>query len=68
LAGRGAYLCADASCWDVALAKGAVARALAVSPGALREVLATGPDVTAKTNETTKTTMTTTGGDKRGEE
>jgi hypothetical protein len=27
-AGRGAYLCADPACWDLALTKGALARAL----------------------------------------
>jgi predicted RNA-binding protein YlxR (DUF448 family) len=68
-AGRGAYLCADRACWEAALAKGSVARALAVSAGPeLRAVLEAGPaGATMTTNETT-TTMLTTGGDERGEE
>jgi predicted RNA-binding protein YlxR (DUF448 family) len=67
-AGRGAYLCADRACWEAALAKGSVARALAVSAGPeLRAVLEAGSaGATMTTNETT--TMTMTGGDERGEE
>jgi predicted RNA-binding protein YlxR (DUF448 family) len=43
LAGRGAYLCADGSCWHVALAKGALQRALATPlPAELRATLENG--------------------------
>jgi predicted RNA-binding protein YlxR (DUF448 family) len=44
--GRGAYLCADGSCWQVALKKSALERALGTPlPPALRERLAQGPSV-----------------------
>ena len=43
LAGRGAYLCADGSCWRVALEKGTVQRALhAPLPDELKQQLAAG--------------------------
>ncbi|MEO8230159.1 MAG: YlxR family protein [Chloroflexota bacterium] len=58
--GRGAYLCADGSCWGRALEKGSLSRALGVAlPDGLREELAQ----RAKTM-----TMTNEGGDQRGEE
>jgi predicted RNA-binding protein YlxR (DUF448 family) len=38
--GRGAYLCADASCWHLALKKGSIERALGVPlPSDIRERL-----------------------------
>lgn len=41
--GRGAYLCADGTCWAVALKKKAIERALtAPLPAGLREQLASG--------------------------
>jgi predicted RNA-binding protein YlxR (DUF448 family) len=42
--GRGAYLCADASCWQAALKKKSIERALGgvVLPADVRETLATG--------------------------
>jgi predicted RNA-binding protein YlxR (DUF448 family) len=41
--GRGAYLCADGSCWSVALKKKAIERALSVPlPAELREQLERG--------------------------
>ncbi|MCJ7711017.1 MAG: YlxR family protein [Chloroflexi bacterium] len=48
--GRGAYLCRDASCWDVAGRKRAIEHALktAVPPG-LAAFLAAGPDAPAAT-------------------
>jgi predicted RNA-binding protein YlxR (DUF448 family) len=43
LAGRGAYLCADGSCWSIALKKSALERALDVQlPADLRSVLESG--------------------------
>jgi predicted RNA-binding protein YlxR (DUF448 family) len=40
--GRGAYLCADASCWHLALKKGSIERALGVPlPADIRQRLAT---------------------------
>ena len=40
LAGRGAYLCADGSCWHQALAKGALQRALSTPlPAELKATL-----------------------------
>lgn len=40
--GRGAYLCADASCWQIALKKQSIERALGTSlPADIRERLAT---------------------------
>jgi predicted RNA-binding protein YlxR (DUF448 family) len=42
--GRGAYLCADGSCWQQALKKSSIDRALGVSlPSNVREQLANGP-------------------------
>jgi predicted RNA-binding protein YlxR (DUF448 family) len=39
-AGRGAYLCRDAACWNTALDRGALGRALEVPlPAELREAL-----------------------------
>jgi uncharacterized protein len=41
--GRGAYICADASCWQAALKRNAIERALGVTlPADVRETLATG--------------------------
>jgi predicted RNA-binding protein YlxR (DUF448 family) len=60
MAGRGAYLCADGSCWGRALDKGALSRALGVPlPAALREELA---------GRAATMTTTTEGGTQRGEE
>ena len=43
LAGRGAYLCADGSCWETALKRRSIERALSVPlPAALRERLESG--------------------------
>ena len=43
LAGRGAYLCADGSCWALALKRSALERALdAPLPAALRDQLQQG--------------------------
>lgn len=43
LAGRGAYLCADGSCWSIALKKSALERALDVQlPADLRSRLESG--------------------------
>ena len=43
LAGRGAYLCADGSCWAMALKKSALERALDVQlPADLRRLLESG--------------------------
>jgi predicted RNA-binding protein YlxR (DUF448 family) len=43
MAGRGAYLCADGSCWAIALKKSALERALdAPLPAALRDQLQLG--------------------------
>ena len=45
-AGRGAYLCADGTCWPQALKKSAVERALSVTlPAEIRGRLETGPAV-----------------------
>ena len=42
--GRGAYLCADGNCWQTALKKSSIERALGVSlPPAVRDQLAAGP-------------------------
>ena len=44
VAGRGAYLCADGSCWKVALQKGTITRALSTQlPPELIEHLNAGP-------------------------
>jgi uncharacterized protein len=41
--GRGAYICADASCWHAALKRNSIDRALGVTlPADVREMLATG--------------------------
>jgi predicted RNA-binding protein YlxR (DUF448 family) len=41
--GRGAYLCNDGSCWQIAIKKGSIERALGVAlPAEIRETLATG--------------------------
>ncbi len=62
LPGRGAYLCANGSCWGIALQKGALSRALGVPlPAALREEL-------AERARTMTTTMTNDEGGQRGEE
>lgn len=59
LDGRGAYLCADGSCWGVALQKGALSRALGVPlPAALHEELAA---------RARALTMTKTDGDEGGQ-
>jgi predicted RNA-binding protein YlxR (DUF448 family) len=43
LAGRGAYLCADGSCWSAALKKSSLERALDVQlPADLRSLLESG--------------------------
>lgn len=61
VAGRGAYLCVDGTCWQTAVAKGALSRALAVPLNdEIRMALEAGPTDTMKTM--------TTGGVKRGEE
>jgi hypothetical protein len=60
LPGRGAYLCADGSCWAGAIERGVLSRALGVAlPDALRDELAAGAGTMTTTNE---------GGDQRGEE
>jgi predicted RNA-binding protein YlxR (DUF448 family) len=60
LPGRGAYLCADGSCWGRALQRGALSRALGVPlPAALRDELAARAGTMMTTNE---------GGTQRGEE
>lgn len=42
--GRGAYLCADGNCWQAALKKSSIERALGVSlPQSVRDQLANGP-------------------------
>jgi len=67
VAGRGAYLCADGGCWETALRRGALARALGGPlPAKIRAALEAGPD--AMTTNDMTTMMTTTGGEKRGEE
>jgi predicted RNA-binding protein YlxR (DUF448 family) len=59
LPGRGAYICADGSCWRRALERGALSRALGVPlPEGLRDELAAG----------TGTMMTMNEGGQRGEE
>ncbi len=60
MAGRGAYLCADGSCWGRALDKGALSRALGVPlPTELRDELA---------GRAAAMTMTNEGGTQRGKE
>ncbi len=62
LAGRGAYLCADGSCWGAALDKGALSRALGVPlPASLRDEL-------AERARTITMKMTNDEGGQRGEE
>ena len=52
--GRGAYLCRDAACWDVAARKRAIEHALkATVPEDLAAILAAGPDALAATTSTT---------------
>jgi len=59
LPGRGAYLCADGSCWRLALERGALSRALGVPlPDGLRDELAAAAG----------TMMTMSEGGQRGEE
>jgi len=42
--GRGAYLCADGNCWQTALKKTSIERALGVSlPAGMRDQLTNGP-------------------------
>jgi predicted RNA-binding protein YlxR (DUF448 family) len=66
VAGRGAYLCADGSCWRIALQKGTIARALnAQLPPEITEHLNAGP-VTVDARARTLDTMTNQG-DMRGE-
>jgi predicted RNA-binding protein YlxR (DUF448 family) len=44
LAGRGAYVCRDGTCWTTALERGGLARALNTTlPPALQAALAAGP-------------------------
>ncbi len=65
VAGRGAYLCADGSCWTLALTKGAIQRALEVPlPPDLREALMAG----AATMQTTTTEAMINEGGTRGQE
>jgi len=48
--GRGAYLCADGSCWAVAIKKKSIERALSAPlPPELRDQLAAGPTTNAAT-------------------
>jgi predicted RNA-binding protein YlxR (DUF448 family) len=59
LAGRGAYLCRDAACWNTALERGTLGRALEAPVTAeLREAIAAGA----------AELMTTTEGGERGKE
>lgn len=47
-AGRGAYLCADAACWQIAARKRALEHALgAPLPASIAQLLAAGPDALA---------------------
>ena len=63
-AGRGAYLCADGSCWKTALTRNALTRALGVTlPADVAEQLAAGPIL-----ETQSMISTTTQGGARGQE
>ncbi len=67
VAGRGAYLCADGSCWTAALARGTLQRALETPlPAELREHLEAG----ARTMMMNRTNMTGDGheGDTIGQE
>jgi predicted RNA-binding protein YlxR (DUF448 family) len=60
--GRGAYLCADGSCWGRALEKGSLSRALGVAlPAGLRDEL-------AERARTLTITTTNEGGTQLGEE
>jgi hypothetical protein len=60
LAGRGAYLCNDAACFDTATRKRAIEHALGVAvPAELASQLATGPDGLAVAAAATTTTETT---------
>lgn len=61
LKGRGAYLCRDAACWNTALERGTLARALEAPVTAeLREVMTA--------HAATLKTLTTTEGGERGKE
>jgi hypothetical protein len=56
VAGRGAYLCRDAACWDTAGRRRAIEHALgATVPDDLAAILAAGPDAleSTTTNRTT---------------
>ena len=67
LAGRGAYLCADGSCWGTALEKGSLARALGVPlPEALRIELGDRARALVSTGLTVTTTNTTATKDDEG--
>ncbi len=69
VAGRGAYLCADGSCWRQALARGAVSRALGVPlSDEVRSVLARGPADAAIEIGADATTMNSDRGAANGEE
>ncbi len=60
LPGRGAYLCADGSCWARAVERGSLSKALGVPlPAELRDQLMAGAGTMTTTNE---------GGNQRGEE
>jgi predicted RNA-binding protein YlxR (DUF448 family) len=51
--GRGAYLCADVACWQTAVKRGGLERALHLTlPAALRETIAAGPEGLAATTTT----------------
>jgi predicted RNA-binding protein YlxR (DUF448 family) len=64
VAGRGAYLCADGSCWKTALTRNALTRALGVTLTAdVTEQLAAGPMIEPQTM-----TSTTSQGGARGQE
>jgi hypothetical protein len=57
VAGRGAYLCRDAACWDTAGRRRAIEHALGASvPDDLAATLAAGPDGLGSTTTTTTTT------------
>ena len=64
VAGRGAYLCADGSCWRTAVTRNAVSRALGVPlPEDVAARLAAGPTI-----ESITMNPTTTQGGARGQE
>ncbi|MFZ5854901.1 MAG: RNase P modulator RnpM [Chloroflexota bacterium] len=69
LAGRGAYLCRDRSCWQLALSRGAVQRALGVPlPADVRAVLEAPPGERAAPGAVTRTTTTMSEGGAGGQE